>query len=205
MRPTNFQALLEAGYRPDRDFRVGVGNLLNVAHCLLVAPHGGRIEPGTTEIMLAVAALHGWAYYHFDGLLPKRNWENLHIASTKFDEPTLLGLLSRTQFVLSFHGERKAHTPTIYVGGLHDRGRAIVLHRLKRDVASLGVASTEAVCAERGSLAGRSLRNLTNRGALGAGVQLEFSREVRSAFRRGGLDALGRAIDRALLVLTSRR
>jgi phage replication-related protein YjqB (UPF0714/DUF867 family) len=48
--PRNYQEVLDAGYVRDQDFRVAVGNLEQVAGCLVTAPHGGGIEPGTSEI-----------------------------------------------------------------------------------------------------------------------------------------------------------
>ena len=41
MPPANYKEVLKAGNRPGHEFRVVVGNLQNVRHCLLAAPHGG--------------------------------------------------------------------------------------------------------------------------------------------------------------------
>ena len=93
-----------------------------INRCLLIAPHGGGIEPGTSEIMRVVAAIGGWAWYEFAGFLQKGNGV-LHIPSTAFDEPTLLGLLKRTNFVVSFHGETHEDNRIVFVGGAWERGR----------------------------------------------------------------------------------
>ena len=216
MAPRNYSEILEARLRPNRDFRVGTGNLENVARCLLVAPHGRAIEPGTTEIVLEVARLSRWAYYHFDGRLRRRNWEKLHIASTRFNEPTLLRLLPQTQFVLSFHGEGSKRGRTIYVGGLYDEGRHALLESLNAGLADLGVRALDALASRHAEeIAGRSPDNITNCGRLGAGVQLEFSLGARLAFfesltragrrqPRAALGVLARSIDRALGELTRR-
>src|SRR5689334_7740848 len=92
--PCNYQEVLDRGFVLGRDFRIAFGDT-NISRCLLAAPHGGGIEPGTSEILRAVADLGGWAWYEFAGFLRKGNKDALHIASTEFDEPTLLSLLPR--------------------------------------------------------------------------------------------------------------
>ena len=69
----------------------------------IVAPHGGGIEPGTTEIADAIARQR-WSYYAFEGIKPRGN-SVLHITSTCFDEPMCLTLLSDTNCVVTIHGE----------------------------------------------------------------------------------------------------
>src|SRR5258708_1525774 len=144
MPPRSYVDIVEARYERGRDFCVGVGNLENVARCLLVAPHGGAIEPGTTEIMRAAARLGPWAYYHFDGRLRRGNWEQLHIASTLFDEPTLLEMLPQSRIVLSFHGEGIGKSRVIYVGGLYRQGRKVLLAHLNANLADLGIKAADA-------------------------------------------------------------
>src|SRR6476646_8006552 len=87
-QPRNYQEVLDRGYAPGRDFRISFSDG-NIARCLLVAPHGGGIEPGTSEILRALTDLSDWAWYEFAGFLRKGNKEALHITSTHFDEPTL--------------------------------------------------------------------------------------------------------------------
>jgi poly-gamma-glutamate hydrolase-like protein len=70
----------------------------------LVAPHGGGIEPGTSELADAIAA-SDLSFYTFEGLKPSGNTD-LHITSTRFDEPMCLTLLA------SSTSERKS--PTSY-------------------------------------------------------------------------------------------
>ena len=45
----------------------------------IIAPHGGRIEPGTSEITKAIAGTQ-FSYYTFDGIRQEGN-ELLHITS----------------------------------------------------------------------------------------------------------------------------
>jgi phage replication-related protein YjqB (UPF0714/DUF867 family) len=48
MPPTCYADILKAGYRRDQDFEVVIGNRENIRPCLIVAPHGGSIEPMTS-------------------------------------------------------------------------------------------------------------------------------------------------------------
>ena len=50
----------------------------------IIAPHGGGIEPGTSEIADAVAGLTH-SFYTFEGLRTSGNTD-LHITSTRYDE-----------------------------------------------------------------------------------------------------------------------
>ncbi len=214
--PRSYQEILDGGLRSGRDFRVGVGNLENIAPCLLVVPHGGAIEPGTTEIMLAVAGVGQWAYYLFEGRLRKRNWGELHIPSHQFDEPTLLRMLLQTRFVLTFHGESDDEERTIYVGGLYHHGRETFIACLAEDLAHIRVTVSDALQMQNEGIAGRSRQNITNRGTLEAGVQLEFSHGTRQLLFRNlnrssrrrptqNFGVVARSIDRALARLTGGR
>lgn len=51
--------ILQRGYVLNRDFRAAFGDS-NIELCLLIAPHGGGIEPGSSEIMRTVAEVGGW-------------------------------------------------------------------------------------------------------------------------------------------------
>jgi phage replication-related protein YjqB (UPF0714/DUF867 family) len=51
----------------------------------VIAPHGGGIEPGTSELATAIAG-DDFSLYLFEGLKSAGNGE-LHITSTNFDEP----------------------------------------------------------------------------------------------------------------------
>src|SRR5215471_18326011 len=60
----------------------------------IVAPHGGGIEPGTSEIADGIARTR-CSFYSFEGLKREGN-RVLHITSTHFDEPMCLLLLGDT-------------------------------------------------------------------------------------------------------------
>jgi phage replication-related protein YjqB (UPF0714/DUF867 family) len=211
MPPSNFGDIVEAGYQPGVDFVISTGNLDNLKRCLLVAPHGWRIEPRTSEIVRAVAGVGGWAYYAFEGRLRRGNWRQLHIPSTQFDEPTLVTLLPQTRFVLAVHGEG-SHERMIYVGGLFEEGRHTVTRFLTDDLRDVTVLDGVASGCNR-DIAGVAPANLANRGRLGGGVQLELSDGFRGLLfetdrQAGGrqltplLGVLAGSIDRALRHLT---
>jgi phage replication-related protein YjqB (UPF0714/DUF867 family) len=177
--PGSYNEILEK-FLPGRDFRVEFGDN-NIDRCLLIAPHGGGIEPGTSEIMKAVAELGGWAWYEFAGFLRQSNKDSLHIASPYFDEPTLMRLLPRTAFVTSFHGAGDAGTPLVYVGGAWARGRESMIASINAASKKHGIHATDAVeHRDAGKFRGLGDTNITNRGKLGEGIQLEFSREARN-------------------------
>ena len=173
--PRSYQDMLDRGYVPGRDVRIAFGDA-NIERCLLVAPHGGGIEPGTSELVRAISELGGWAWYEFAGFLRAGNQEALHIASTLFDEPALLALLPRTNFVLTVHGTVDARDAVVHVGGRWVGGRKTITAMINAATDRHGIHATEAPS----HLRGMEPANLTNRGKLGQGIQLEFSRAARN-------------------------
>jgi len=138
---------------------------------ILLAPHGGWIEPGTSKIALAIAA-DDLSFYLFEGMRPGRGHGALHIASEVFDEPKALELVGRTSAAIAIHGRADEGDPeTICVGGLHDALRDTIMAAL-RD-AGFGVALA------KGGLAGCLPDNICNRGTGRAGVQLELPHSLR--------------------------
>jgi phage replication-related protein YjqB (UPF0714/DUF867 family) len=137
----------------------------------IIAPHGGGIEPGTSEIADAIAGETS-SFYAFEGLKERGN-ADLHITSTRFDEPMCLLLLGHSSVVVTLHGEESEDDGEgVFLGGLDcDLGPAIgnELTRAGFDVRKH----------ENPDLQGLDKRNICNRGTSGAGVQLELSHAVR--------------------------
>lgn len=142
----------------------------------LVAPHGGGIEPGTSEIAEGIAALE-WSLYAFEGLKPSGN-ADLHITSTRFDEPMCLELVGESDVIVTIHGEHSdVDDARVFLGGLDSRtGR-----RLARAMRSRGFVVSRHTDPK---LQGKERTNLCNRGRSGAGVQLEISRTLRGQMFR---------------------
>ena len=153
-------------------FRVKVKN--RKTEYVIIAPHGGGIEPGTTELATAIA---GWSFslYTFDGIRLNGN-ELLHITSTLFDEPKGLSLVHASNLVLAIHGCGGANQ-IVYVGGLDfELGDRMIL--------SLRNAGFEAVRATT-QFVGAQPENICNRGRSGRGVQLEISEGLRRSMFKG--------------------
>ncbi len=149
---------------------------------VVIAPHGGGIEQGTSEIARAVAG-QDLSLYCFNGLRRIGN-QALHITSTRFDEPHGLALIARSRFVIAIHGLQGEST-AIYVGGRDEVLKGKLLQALR----DAGFPARLA----RGRHAGTHPANVCNRGATGCGVQLEITRGLRRVMFQG-LDHCGRRI-----------
>jgi phage replication-related protein YjqB (UPF0714/DUF867 family) len=135
----------------------------------IMAPHGGRIEPGTAAVADAIAG-QDHAYYAFKGIRPSGN-RRLHIASSRFDEPGALILARRCHTVVTIHGCRQA-APMVYVGGRNDALKKQVGFHLMR----MNIPVSPAVPKP---FKGIHRMNLCNLGWNGEGVQLEISSGLR--------------------------
>lgn len=147
---------------------------------VIAAPHGGGIEPGTSEIARAVAA-DDLSYYLFEGRKPDGNGE-LHITSSNFDEPECLKLLKSAVTVLTVHGEASEHE-VVYLGGRDKEAQMQIRRSLEEQ--------SFTVCEHRNpELQGTHPSNICNVGRSGAGVQLELSLGLRrlcfSSLKRSG-------------------
>ncbi len=181
-------AQLRNGETEGIDYRVCITERESFA--AIIAPHGGWIEPGTSEIAAAIAEnIH--SLYCFEGLR-NRPHEDLHIKSTYFDEPKCLGLIKRCKFVVAVHGldrDRKA----VDVGG-----RDVAL----RDAicASLNAAGFRSKVITTGSHAAVSKYNICNKGLREKGVQLEITRGLRDALlsREEDSNAFAKSVQQAI-------
>ncbi|MFX4608957.1 poly-gamma-glutamate hydrolase family protein, partial [Acinetobacter baumannii] len=91
-------AELSSAHREGIDYHVTVER--RGSGVAIVAPHGGRIERGTSEVARAIAG-NDFDLYLFEGALPTMNFEMLHITSTRFDEPRALALIADCDAVLA--------------------------------------------------------------------------------------------------------
>ncbi len=136
---------------------------------VVMAPHGGGIEPGTVDLAHAVAG-SDHAFYAFKGIKPKGNTA-LHITSNRFDEPRALRMARRAEWVLTIHGCQESEA-VIFVGGRDVQRRAIIRDALR----NAGFSAEESL---RPGLRGINPNNICNRGYSGRGVQLELSDGLR--------------------------
>src|SRR4030042_6317944 len=98
-----------------QDYRIGME--LRDPRVLIMAIHGGKIEPGTTEIAEAIAGMD-YSFYSFEGLKAAGN-SALHIESHLFDEPHALQAVNQADIVITVHGQLDQRDEFIMVGGLN--------------------------------------------------------------------------------------
>ncbi|MFD9411977.1 poly-gamma-glutamate hydrolase family protein [Streptomyces sp. NPDC059989] len=186
------------------------GDSQPVRSTAIIAPHGGAIEEGTSELCLAIAGYKPWAantaqlpeadgplqrdYWMFEAL---KNIAQLHVTSTLCDDPAALAVCGNNLYAVSLHGFAPvvpATSPTpawfshrqILIGGRDQR----LMRTLARAFADQGFTMTNSdparrvqviLAGEDGSLNGDDPANIVNRTRTGAGAQLEISTELRKA------------------------
>jgi phage replication-related protein YjqB (UPF0714/DUF867 family) len=162
----NFYWLLRQG--EDNHFRVERADGPDRSDIAIVAVHGGKIEPGTSELVRAIA-LDDHPFYLFEGLKPSQN-RDLHISSSRFDDPILDTMLGRVRTALSLHGEA-SDDEVIYIGGLNQQLSQEIEQALKDSLFRVERPMNPAI-------SGMSPFNVCNR-PREKGVQLEISRGLR--------------------------
>lgn len=80
----------------------------------LIAPHGGLIERGSSELIQEIGG--SFNQYHFMGI-KKRNNFDLHITSANFDEPQGLAIAAKSKRCVSFHGYIGKGENAVCIGG----------------------------------------------------------------------------------------
>ncbi len=164
-------AVLNAMEREGVDFCICVVPR-EAASTVIFAPHGGGIEPGTSEVATQIAG-EDLSCATFEGRKPTGN-SCLHITSTNFDEPRCLALVMASDNVLTIHGER-SEKPAVFLGGRDAALGARVRAALEDSKYIVEVYKDP-------KLQGMALTNICNRGRKRAGVQLELSLGLRRLF-----------------------
>ena len=136
---------------------------------LVMAIHGGTIEPGTTELADATAG-EKHSYYSFSGLVD--DYAGLHLTSTEFDEPKLLVLTQQAQNCLVLHG-LKDNQIDFCVGGANAQKRKSYLKLLNQKFPKW--RTCELCCPPN---LGTSSKNIVNKCQF-SGVQIEMGSSVR--------------------------
>jgi len=142
---------------------------------IVIAPHGGKIEPGTSEIAEAIAG-DNYNFYCFEGLKPHDN-RRLHLTSTHFDEPIGVALVTASDYVVGIHGFTNAGR-LICMGGLDER----LKNHIDRALVHAGFPTESN---GRMHLQAMSPKNICNCGRRGKGAQLEISRILRDDLTSG--------------------
>jgi phage replication-related protein YjqB (UPF0714/DUF867 family) len=144
------------------------------ARVLIVAPHGGSIEIGTSELATLIAG-EEHSLFTFDGHKPRGRNRDLHITSHNFDHPECVSLAARHSVVLAVHG-CKGESSQIFVGGLDEDLSVLLTERLN----AAGFPATS----HGHKYPGRNRLNICNRGARGRGAQLELTLDLRRPEKR---------------------
>ncbi len=144
------------------------------SHVLVMAPHGGLIEPHTTELAEAIAG-EDFSFYSFIGRQRAHNRRDLHITSRSFDESLARGMAAEAELVFAVHGHQCKYAEFVMPGGRH----AGLRNRLTE---SLRVSGFDVKEPEPG-LTGRNKKNICNHGRLGKGLQVEVSKALRARLR----------------------
>jgi phage replication-related protein YjqB (UPF0714/DUF867 family) len=154
-----------------KDYQITVR--LRDERVLVMAPHGGKIEPTTSMIAEAIAE-ENYSYYSFEGSKEGGNGV-LHIESHLFDEPRGLQAAQKADVVITIHGQLDHKEGFVMVGGLHVDLRSEIRRRLE-------AAGFQTRTPPEG-LQGIDPENICNRGRLKGGVQLEVSRKERDLLK----------------------
>jgi phage replication-related protein YjqB (UPF0714/DUF867 family) len=139
---------------------------------IVVAPHGGSIEPRTSEIAAAIAG-DEHTQCQFNGKLPAgQNYPRLHVTSEHWDVEECLILIAQRTHALSVHGTSRPGS-IAYIGG-RDTATGAAL------ATALRAAGFTVVQPAPADIGGTSADNFVNKDADGAGVQLELTSALRT-------------------------
>jgi len=142
---------------------------------LIIAPHGGTIEPGTSRIARKIAGAK-YSYYLFEGL-KKGAFRRLHITSHHFDEDRALKILAKSLFAVGIHGRQdKADRDSVWLGGL-DRD---LVGFLELELAQANFMPR----VHDHPFQAREPDNICNRGMSKRGAQLELPHTLRQTLRK---------------------
>ncbi|RPK69257.1 hypothetical protein EES43_00375 [Streptomyces sp. ADI96-02] len=167
----------------------------------VIAPHGGGIEGGTSELCLAIAGytLTGAGatppapvagvpqrdYWMFEGLASS---SQLHVTSTNCDDPAALAVCAANLYAVSLHGFGPDTGPAkqILIGGRDQRltrnlKAAFTRHGLTTGTGDPELEVTVTVAGSGSPLNGDDPANIVNRTRSAAGAQLEISTALRTA------------------------
>ena len=160
-----------------RDYQI-VRNFPDGSLAAIVAPHGGKIEPHTSELARMIAE-QCFAFYAFEGMLPSGN-RNLHVTSHNFDEPIALDLVARVDVVVGIHGmQDRTDGVNVCLGGLDTD----LIELLSDELEGVGINSMKT----GHDFPARHPSNICNRGRSATGAQLEISSSMRKGlFRPAG-------------------
>lgn len=135
----------------------------------VIAPHGGKIEPGTSEIARGIAGAEH-TFYSFVALRETENKRYLHLTSTNFDEPIAVSIVQQSERVIAIHG-CKGESAFLELGGLDKDLKELIDNKLSKHFK---------IREPKDSRPGERKNNICNRGK-NHGVQIEISKGLRDS------------------------
>jgi len=156
---------------------------------VVLAPHGGWIEPHTSQIAETLAGVH-FSFYAFETLKNGPHGD-FHITSSRFDEPEALSIVLKSKVAIAIHGREDNGDEGIWLGG-----RAIKL----REEIRAALCDSGFVAEVNEALPGVEKANICNRTSSGEGIQIELPRVLRRKLAKDPerLDAFCTAIRTAV-------
>nr|AGC23769.1 DUF867 type protein [Staphylococcus haemolyticus] len=139
---------------------------------LIVAPHGGNLEQGTSELTKLVANNGDFDYFSFEAIRPSNNTQ-LHVTSTNYDDATLHDMIQDRTATISIHGAR-GEEQLVYLGGYQSSLRDAIQSQLELKGFIVKIPPKY--------LGGLSNNNFINKVEESTGVQLELTTALRKAF-----------------------
>ncbi|MDQ0791786.1 poly-gamma-glutamate hydrolase family protein [Streptomyces sp. B1I3] len=171
-----------------------------VNNTAVIAPHGGGIEAGTSELCMAIAgytpfdtgtdpasaAVPGEPqrdYWMFEALA---NSAAQHVTSTHCDDPAALAVCTGNLYAVALHGFDDPAARKIIIGGRDERLKrnllaAFTKYGLTSPTADPGRDVTVVFAGATDPINGDDPANIVNRTRTGAGAQLELSTALRKA------------------------
>ncbi|MBA1353206.1 poly-gamma-glutamate hydrolase family protein [Staphylococcus cohnii] len=143
---------------------------------LIVAPHGGNIEQGTSELTKLVANNGDFDYFSFEAIRPSNNTQ-LHVTSTNYDDATLHDMIQDRTATISIHGAQ-GEEQLVYLGGYQSPLRDAIQSQLEHKGFVVKIPPEY--------LGGLSNANFINKVEESTGVQLELTTALRKAFFKDG-------------------
>jgi phage replication-related protein YjqB (UPF0714/DUF867 family) len=159
----------------------------------IMAPHGGGIESGTTELALATAGFtddfngqpatpETYDYFIFNGTNPSNQNGKLHVTASNFNDPVAIELVQNSVISLAFHGctddQPDESTGVGYqaclIGGLDENFKDLLEIQLTG-------AGFNAFKTNQEDLNGDLQANIINRNKSKAGAQFELTTTFRKS------------------------
>ncbi|MGB5711833.1 MAG: SAV_2336 N-terminal domain-related protein, partial [Waterburya sp.] len=159
--PKGYQSYQELKEREQEGTDYRIETYQGISDAVIIAPHGGKIEPGATQITKAIAGDdHG--FYSLEGLKEGNN-HILSIPSEKFDEPRALEIVGEANRVIAIHGFFD-NKEMVYLEGLDADLRQKIKENLEKE---------RFWTKESGSdFEGENPNNICNRGKAEKGVHI---------------------------------